>query len=301
MNINLDDIKPYRRLGKGTEGVVILANNQNYTVKIYISNAKYMKQLILIINYLRMYEIPTIYKSYKFLSKKNSLERYKNRLPDYFSFLDENNLKKLSETYDMKNRLIEIMKTYETTLNNFLYNLDDVNRINIIESLYYQGIVTLLWMYMKRGIIHKDLSLDNYFIKNTDNEYFEIFIKDNKYRVKLYGYYLVLADFGYSRSLELSESDKYPDSLNSVFGSGDMNPYYEILNFINIFKKYININTDEYILKTGVYNVGNNMSITTQYKILIKSYILNENFRDEVKKFKKEYFKFINEKVLKSL
>ena len=300
MNINLDNIKPYRKLGRGTEGVVILANNQNYTVKIYISNAKNMKQFIKIINYLGMYEIPTIYKSYKFLSKKNSLERYKNTLPNYFSFLNEMDLQKLSKTYNMKNRLIEIMKTYEITLNKFLDNLERENKTDIIKSLYYQGVLTLLWMYVKKGILHKDLSLDNYFVEKTDNKYFEIMIKNNQYKVKLYGYYLVLADFGYSRSLELSEADKYPDSLNSVFGSGDMNPYYEILNFINIFKRYMNIDTNEYILKTGVYNVKNNISITSQYKALIKSYILNENFNENLKKFKKKYFKFINNKILKN-
>ena len=38
-------------------------------------------------------------------------------------------------------------------------------------------------------------------------------------------------------------------------------------------KKYINIYTDEYILKSGVYNVGNNISMTSQYKSLMKSYI----------------------------
>jgi hypothetical protein len=39
------------------------------------------------------------------------------------------------------------------------------------------------------------------------------------------------------------------------------------------FIKYINIDTDEYIL--------------------------NENFKEEAKKFKRLYFKFINDKVLK--
>lgn len=151
----------------------------------------------------------------------------------------------------------------------------------------------------EKGILHKDLSLDNYFIQKTDNEYFEITIKNIKYKVKLYNYYLVLGDFGYSRSLELSDHNEYPDSLNSSVASSDMNPYYEILNFINIFKKYINIDTDEYILKSGVYNVGNNMSMTSQYKSLMKSYILNENFKEESKKFKGNYFKFINDKVLK--
>jgi len=77
------------------------------------------------------------------------------------------------------------------------------------------------------------------------------------------------------------------------------NHHIEILNFINIFKKYMSIDTDEYILKSGVYNVENNMSMTSKYKSLMKSYILNENFKEEAKQFKRLYFKFINDKVLK--
>lgn len=74
MEINLKNFKPYKKLGKGSEGIVIMTNNNKYTVKIYRLEPKYMISLIRIINYLQKYNIPTIYKSYKFLSKKNSLK-----------------------------------------------------------------------------------------------------------------------------------------------------------------------------------------------------------------------------------
>ena len=303
MEIDLKNLKPYKRLGKGSEYIVILTNNDKYTVKIYRLEAKYMISLIRIIDYTQKYNIPTIYKSYKFLSKKKSLERYINKLPDYFSYMNNTNLTELSKNYNMKNRLIEIMKTYEITLNDFINNLLKDNlkleaKIEIIESLYYQGIITLFWLYIKRGIIHKDLSLDNFFVEKTNDTNFELKIGDNIYNVKLYGYYLVISDFGYAKSLELFDPDEYPNALNSSFGSSDMNPYYELLIIINIFKRYININTDNYILKSGVFNTENNMSITTEYKNLLKSYIKNEDFKEELKKFKKSYTIFVNTKIL---
>ena len=161
-------------------------------------------------------------------------------------------------------------------------------------------IITLFWLYIKKGIIHKDLSLDNFFVEKTNDKNFELKIGNNIYNVKLYGYYLVISDFGYSKSLELFDSNEYPTALNSSFGSGDMNPYYELLTIINIFKKYIYINTDNYILNSGFFNAENNMSITTEYKNLLKSYIKNENFNDELKKFKKNYSIFVNNKILKN-
>lgn len=303
MEINL---KPYKKLGKGSEGIVIMTNNNKYTVKIYRLEPKYMISLIRIINYLQKYNILTIYKSYKFLSKKNSLKRYINELPEYFSYMKNIDLIKLSKNYNMKNRLIEIMKTYEITLNDFINNLlknnsnnkDNKDKILIIESLYYQAIITLFWLYIKKGIIHKDLSLDNFFVEKTSNTNFELKIGKNIYNVKLYGYYLVMSDFCYAKSLELFDSDEYPNSLNSSFGSSDMNPYYELLTVINIFKKYIYINTDNYILNSGVFNAENNMSITTEYKNLLKSYIKNENFKEELKKFKKSYSIFVDIEIL---
>ena len=298
MNINLKNLKPYKKLGKGSEGIVIMTNNNKYTVKIYRLNPKYMISLIRIINYLQKYNIPTIYKSYKFLSKKNSLDRYINELPEYFSYMNNTDLIQLSKNYNMKNRLIEIMKTYKTTLNDFINNIKIENKIVIIESLYYIAIITLFWLYIKKGIIHKDLSLDNFFVEKTNDLNFELCIGKNIYNVKLYGYYLIISDFGYSKSLELFDSNEYPNALNSSFGSSDMNPYYELLTVINIFKKYIDINTNNYILNSGVFNTENNMSITTEYKNLLKSYIKNENFKEELKKFKKNYTIFVNTKIL---
>ena len=234
MNINLKNLKPYKKLGKGSEGIVIMTNNNKYTVKIYRLNPKYMISLIRIINYLQKYNIPTIYKSYKFLSKKNSLDRYINELPEYFSYMNNTDLIQLSKNYNMKNRLIEIMKTYKTTLNDFINNIKIENKIVIIESLYYIAIITLFWLYIKKGIIHKDLSLDNFFVEKTNDLNFELCIGKNIYNVKLYGYYLIISDFGYSKSLELFDSNEYPNALNSSFGSSDMNPYYELLTVINI-------------------------------------------------------------------
>jgi 16S rRNA U516 pseudouridylate synthase RsuA-like enzyme len=107
-DIDIKNLKQYKRLGYGTEGIIILTTDDKYTVKIYKSSQIYIKSYIWIVKYLQKYNLPTIYKSYKLLSKKNSLERYKKEMPEYFSYLDEEN---------MKSRLIDIMKTYKITLN----------------------------------------------------------------------------------------------------------------------------------------------------------------------------------------
>jgi hypothetical protein len=309
-DIDIKNLKPYKRLGYGTEGVIILTTNDKYTVKIYKSNKIYMKSYIWIVNYLQKYNLPTIYKSYKLLSKKNSLDRYINEIPDYFSYLNEDDLMKLSEKYNMKTRLIDIMKTYKITLNKFIEIIlkdNRKNKDNILKSFYYQAIITLYLLYMKKGIVHKDINLDNYFVEKTNDKNLEITIGENTYNIKLYGYYLVLADFGHARSFELVDIIEYPKNVNSFIGSTDMNPYYELLEIINIFKKYIKINTSDVVIKTGFFSSKYNIEISDEYKILLKSYMKYKNFKNEIKqfktilkKFKENYSIFINENLLKN-
>lgn len=312
--INIKKLRPYKRLGTGSEGVIILSNNNKYTVKIYRLNPLYMKSYIKLINYIQKYNIPTIYKSYKLLPMKNSLNRYENKLPNYFSYLDEENLIKLLKKYNMKTRLIDIMKTYKITLNGFIQNLlrnylinNSINKNKILKSFYKQAILTLYWLYMKKGIVHKDLSLDNFFVEKTKDKILEINIGHNTYKIKLYGYYLVICDFGHARSFELFDAKDYPNNLSISFGSFDMNPYYEILTIINIFKKYIKLDLDEYMLRLGMFNPSYGMDINNNYKIVMKSYMKsNDNkdnmkkFREELKKFKKNYSDFIINKILQA-
>ena len=298
MSKGVKKFKPSKILGKGSEGVVILTNNKDITIKIYRVNARKMISLLRIVKYIKKYDLPTLYKSYEFLDKKNSLDRYKNKLPEYFSYIDEKNLEKLSKNFIMKSRLIEIMKTYQITLNDFLKIKNIPNKVEILKSLFYQGILTLTWLYYKKGILHKDISLDNFFVEKTNIKKFEIKIGRNIYEIDLEGYYLVFNDFGHSRSLELFDVDEYPDSLNSTFGSGSMNPYYELLDFINIFKKYIKLNINHSILSTGMYNSGFNTDITSEYKKLIKSYVKYDNFKQKLKIFKKKYLDFVINKIL---
>ena len=144
---NMDKLRPK----KGSQGTVILTNNDNYTVKIYTKAGKNLKMLIKIINFFINTKIPkTIYKSYYLTEKKDSLDRYINKLPNNFSY-NSNNLEK----YEIKIRLYEIMKTYDITLKDFINkllkdNIEEDRKIEIIHSLLYQGIVTLLWLYIKK-------------------------------------------------------------------------------------------------------------------------------------------------------
>jgi hypothetical protein len=143
-------LKPKKILGKCSQGTVILTNNNNYTVKIYTKRTKNLIMLVSILNFFINYKnIPnSIYKSYYLTEKKNSLNRYifDNNLPQHFSF---NN-----EEHNIKPLLFEVMKTYEITLKDFINKLsknDSINtddKINILISLFYQGLYTLLWLYI---------------------------------------------------------------------------------------------------------------------------------------------------------
>jgi hypothetical protein len=87
-----------------------------------------------VVKYLQECKLPkTIYKSYLFIHRENSINRYIDNLPNHFSYKDENNLKSLSSKYKMKKKLFEIMKTYNS-LNDFidkLKNIDSELKINI--------------------------------------------------------------------------------------------------------------------------------------------------------------------------
>jgi hypothetical protein len=265
----LQNIKPKNILGQGSEGIIILSNNKKYTVKIYDKNINKLQTYINIINYIQQSKkLPkTIYKSYLITTCKNSLNRYiKNNLPIHFSYTDDNNLKILSKRYNMQNKLFEIMKTYNLTLKILLKNIKSIDielKNNILSSLYKQGILTLLWLYINKGIVHNDITLDNFFILKTTSKNFKINIYKDTYKVKLYGYYLIIADFGYAKSIEID--NKYNNiPLNNILYQ--FNPLHDIKRFINIFPNKIkknNINTldDE---------------LNRSYNIMIEAYIKND-------------------------
>jgi len=298
MNNNiLSQLKPFKILGKGSEGVIILTHDNNYTVKIYISN--YFKSLMFfnIVIYLQESKIPkTIYKSYLFTEKKNSLDRYlkDNNLPEYFSYKNNNNLELLSSKYKMNKKLFEIMKTYDMSLKDFIENLklQDIDiqlKINILNSLFQQGLITLYWLYMKKSIIHSDINSDNFFVQKTKKDNLNIDINETVYNIKLFCYYLVIGDFGYAKSIELIPFSKNPDKGSLSVLSDIFNPLYDINNFIKLFKiKFLNYNVHN--IKINNYNLSMNdldYNLRNSYKTMLKSYIINDiELNNNIKLFK---------------
>jgi serine/threonine protein kinase len=305
MNHNniLKQLKPTKILGKGSQGIVILSHDDNYAVKIYTKKVYNLKMLIKIINFfINCKSLPkTIYKSYYLTENMNSLNRYieNNNLPNHFSYNSINNLKILSEKYEMKIRLFEIMKTYNITLKGFIEkimknnNINENLRIEIIHSLFYQGLFTLLWLYIKKGILHLDISSDNFFVTETDDKELIIDIKDNTYNVKLYGYYLVISDFGYARSIELIDSDNYKYNYRVNLEELNMHPWRDTNDFIKMFKKYFKeLNINNIGIKNNIANSRFN-STKQEYRSMIRSYYKNnEEFKQSKKTFKDEYLKF---------
>ena len=288
----LKNIKPKNILGKGSEGTIILSNNKKYTVKIYNKDINKLYTYINIINYIQQNKkLPkTIYKSYLITTCKNSLNRYiKNNLPNHFSYTDNNNLKILSKKYDMQNKLFEIMKTYDITLKKFIKDknlMKVIDKNNILISLYQQGILTLLWLYINKGIIHNDIILDNFFILKTSSKKFKIKLYSDNYEVKLYGYYLIIADFGYAKTTEIEDNNLLINK-NIYY---KLNPLHDIKRFINIFTNKININ-----------NIDNTYidALERSYNIMIKTYISNNyNLKKYIILYKKELYNYIKSNII---
>jgi len=298
----LNELKPFKKIGKGSEGIIILTHDKKYTVKIYISD--YLKSIMFfnVVKYLQECKLPkTIYKSYVFTHRENSLNRYIDNLPNHFSYKDENNLKSLSSKYKMKKKLFEIMKTYDNSLNNFMdelkiKNIDSDLKISIINSLFQQGIITIYWLYMNKGIIHGDINSNNFFIQKTSKENLNITINEIKYSIKLFGYYLVLGDFGYGKSIELISFDKNPDKKDLTRLSNIFNPLSEIKDFISLFKKiYLDYNVNVKISNYKLLNCDGDYELRTSYKTMIKSYISkNDELENDIKIFKKLFSDYMH-------
>lgn len=306
MNDILKKIKSKKILGKGSQGTVILTNNENYVVKIYTKKFKNLKMLIKILNFIINYQkLPkTIYKSYYITEKKNSLKQYisNNNLPNYFSYKNNYNLIELSEKYSFSPKLFEIMKTYKINLNDFIKKLfknNNKNTVKILHSLFYQGLFTLLWLYMKKGIIHSDINSDNFFVESTNDKEFIIVIEKITYKVKLYGYYLVIADFCYSKSIEVINYDDYEYNIRINMETLNMHPINDLIDYMKIFKKYFN--------KLNINNIGIDIKMVNSrinntkmcYRDMLRSYYKKkDDFKENMKKFKNEYFIFFRKYIL---
>ena len=291
MNNILKELRP--------KGTVILSNNENYVIKIYTKKSKNLKMLIkILIFFINYKKLPkTIYKPYCITEKQNSL-------PNYFSYKNENNLTQLSEKYSFTPKLFEIMKRYNITLNNFIEKIFNNNisinkKIRILHSLFYQGLFTLLWLYMKKGIIHSDINSDNFFVESTDDKEFIIVIKNFTYKVKLYGYYLVMSDFGYAKSIEVVDYDNYQYNIRINMETLNMHPINDLMDYMKIFKKYFN--------ELNINNIGVDIKMVTSrmnntkmcYRGMIRSYYKKrDDLKENIKKFKDEYFIFFRKYIL---
>lgn len=297
-------LKPEKILGKGSHGTVILTNNNNYTVKIYTKRTKNLIMLVSILNFFINYKnIPnSIYKSYYLTEKKNSLNRYivNNNLPEQFSF---NN-----EEHNIKPLLFEVMKTYEITLKDFINKLsknnsiNNDNKINILISLFYQGLYTLLWLYIKKGIVHLDINSDNFFVEKTTEENFIININNIEFKIPTLGYNLIISDFGFARSIELVDYDEYKYNIRINLESFDIHPYNDVINFIKIFKKYFKIyNIQLSNLDINIDNINMRLINRTQqdYRDMIRSYYKKkDDLKLNIKKFKNNYFNHFRKYIL---
>lgn len=314
-------LRPKKILGKGSEGIAIHANNNRYVVKIYNNPYTKNEMLLKILDYLESYkDLPkTIYKSYYFTKGINTFNRYisNNSLPNYFRMeinKDYKNYKNLISKKKVNNKLYEIMKYYKYTFKDFILILNKNNdidiqkKINILYSFLQQGILTLLWLYMKKGIVHNDINYDNFFIKETPKEYIKFKINEYSYKIKLEGYYLVIGDFGNAKSLELISRQKFPEKNNSLVRS-ILNPIYPIEDFIKLLKPRLQNNYNVNNIKANKIllgysndyeqNMSYNSSLNLSYNEMIRSYLKKDSdLQQKIKIYKDKLINYINKVVL---
>jgi hypothetical protein len=111
------------------------------------------------------------------------------------------------------------------------------------------------------------------------------------YNIKLVGYYLVIADFGYSKSIELIPFNKNPNREALSILSQIYNPLNDIVDFIKLFKNKL-LNYEVHNIKINNYFLSmedEDYNLRNSYKIMIKSYIGNNNLEDNIKLFKKSF------------
>lgn len=296
----LTKFKPIKIIGKGSQGLILQTHNDNYTIKIYQKSFLKAIEFLKIINYIQSYKnLPkTIYISYLFTKSKNNYNRYikTNKLPDYFSYKNNYNLELLANQYKMNNKLFEIMKTYNHTLNIFINTIkNNSSKNNILLSLFQQGLLTIIWLFMNKSIIHNDISDDNFFIEPTDDQYIIFEFNSIQYKIKLYGYYLVMADFGYAKSIEFHFSKKNEKQPNA-FLLYEYNPLIDIENFIQLFKKF-NIN-----LNINIFESKLMIQCQNKLKQVIRTFNKNDSsFRFIVNEYKECYFKLLQIQILSKL
>ena len=203
----------------------------------------------------------------------------------------------------MTKKLFEVMKTYDISLKDFieklkLKNIDTQLKINILYSLFQQGLITIYWLYIKKSIIHHDISNDNFFVQKTKKNNLKININDTIYNIKLYGYYLVISDFGYANSIELIKFDKNPEKKILTVLSQELNPLSDIKDLISIFKKaFLNYNINN--IKINNYTLlstNGDYDLRNSYKTMIKSYISNnKDLENHIILFKDSLTSYMNQ------
>lgn len=291
--------------------------DNEYVIRIYNKEYLQYKMLINIFNYFEKekYLPKTIYDSYYFTKKSDCFNNFllNNKLPNYFRIKEEkNNYIKLVSKKKIKNKLYEIMKYYKYTFEEFIKVLDENNlidenkKINILQSLLEQGIMTIIWLYIKKGIVIRDIKYENFYIKKTSKDYINFIINLDEYKIKLEGYYLIFGNFENAKSLELVNVEKFPEEDNSIIRSM-LNPIYDLEIFINLFKYYMKEDNgiNKIIIGEGTddiieQNIKNDSELNILFNEMVRSYVKDDKdkLKNDIKMYKNIFINYVNKNIL---
>jgi len=209
---------------------------------------------------------------------------------------NKNLFEQISSKDKLKQKIYELSKYNKVSFRDFIeelnsnQNISNQKKKDILYSLLNQGLMTLFWLYMKKGIVHNDINYDNLYIEKTNKSFIKFYIEDYNYKIKLEGYYLIINDFSYSTSIEFNLLNKIPEKFSSVIYCL-LNPIFSFARIIELIQSKITNNYKDNIFE-------NFTTINILYKSMIKSYLNdNSNLNIKIIECKKYLFNFMNEKI----
>ena len=128
---------------------------------------------------------------------------------------------------DLK-QLFKSIVNYSTDI-----TVDQLNNYKkILKSFIFQITLSIYYLNNVLNIVHNDIKVENFLYKKISDEYIYYKINDSNYKIKTYGYFFVLSDYGRTYKHE----KKYTD-IKIISQKENLQKLYKIHN--TIIKLYI--------------------------------------------------------------
>jgi hypothetical protein len=228
---------------KYSNSKIIHIYNNKYCIKEYSLEYINIELFINILIFLQTTKkLPkTIYKSYYFTENIYLFKKYilRTSLPNTFIIKNKNLFELFSSKYKLNQKIYELAKYNKCSFKNFIKkinnneNISNEKRIDILYSLLNQGLMTLFWLYMKKGIVHNNLNYDNFYVIKTNKSFIKINIEDYNNIINLSEKLFI------DKKIFLEEPFTRKNIENHFYRCIDSSIPFEYINKINLLDKEI--------------------------------------------------------------